>query len=174
MTQPLTNAPRLTTDRLVLRGPLHEDLPEMTRFITTSPQMAALDEQGGPHDAWFGMMIGIGHWQWHGYGFFTLQKHDDPTPLGRVGLLNHENWPQIELAWHLYEDAIGQGYATEAAIAVRSWAAKTHNITQLVSYIDANNTPSQAVAQRLGAQTDGTRAPHEPEAEIWTHQKVAA
>lgn len=174
MTQPLTNAPRLTTDRLVLRGPLQEDLPEMTRFITSSPQMAAQDELGSPKDAWFGTMIGIGHWHWFGYGFFTLQKPDDPTPLGRVGVLNHKGWPQPELAWHLFEDAIGNGYATEAAEAVRSWAAQTHGLTQLVSYIDTKNTPSQNVATRLGAATDGARAPHEPDAEIWLHPKVAA
>ena len=120
------------------------------------------------------MMIGIGHWQWFGYGFFTLQRSDDATPLGRVGLLNHENWPQPELAWHLFEDAIGQGFATEAAAAVRDWAAQTHGLTQLVSYIDVGNAPSQAMAKRLGATTDGTRAPHEPDAEIWVHPKVAA
>lgn len=174
MTHPLTNAPRLTTERLVLRGPLQEDLPEMTRFITSSPQMAAQDELGSAQDAWFGMMIGIGHWQWYDYGFFTLQRHDDPTPLGRVGILNHANWPQPELGWHLYEDAIGNGFATEAAVAVRDWAAQAHGLTQLVSYIDVGNTASQGVAKRLGAVNDGARAPHEPDAEIWIHPQVAA
>lgn len=174
MTRPLTNAPRLTTDRLVLRGPLQEDLPELTRFVTSSPQMAAQDELGDPQNAWFSMMIGVGHWQWHSYGFFTLQKPNDPTPLGRVGILNHVNWPQPELAWHLFEDAIGNGFATEAAVAVRDWAAEAHGLTDLVSYIDTKNTASQSVAKRLGAATDGKRAPHEPDAEIWVHPKVAA
>ncbi len=174
MTQPLTNAPRLTTDRLVLRGPSQEDLAEHVRFVTSSPQLAAQDELGDRDDAWFSMLIGIGHWQWHGYGFFTLQEHDTPTPLGRVGILNHDSWPQPELAWHLYEDAIGKGFATEAATAVRDWAAQAHGLTHLVSYIDNKNTASQGVATRLGATTDGTRAPHEPDAEIWVHPKVAA
>ena len=174
MSQPLTNAPRLTTERLVLRGPLREDLPALSHFMTTSPQLAALDDLAPPHSGWYGMMIGIGHWHWHGYGFFTLQRHDDPTPLGRVGLLNHDDWPQVELAWHLFEDAIGQGFATEAATAVRDWAAKVHGLTQLVSYIDVANGPSQAVAKRLGATTDGTLAPHEEDSHIWVHPKVAA
>lgn len=146
----------------------------MTRFVTSSPQMAAQDELGTPQDAWFGMMIGVGHWQWFGYGFFTLQTQQDPTPLGRVGILNHVNWPQPELAWHLFEDGIGQGFATEAAEAVRDWAAQAHGLSQLVSFIDAANLRSQRVAQRLQAVTDGSRAAHEPEAEIWVHPKVAA
>ena len=146
----------------------------MSHFLTTSPQLAALDDQAEEYAGWYAMMIGVGHWQWFDYGFFTLQRPDDPTPLGRVGLLKHENWPHPELAWHLFEEAIGQGFATEAAAAVRDWAAKTHGLTQLVSYIATNNAPSQAVAKRLGATTNGTRPPHEPESEIWTHPKVAA
>ena len=31
------------------------------------------------------------------------------------------------------------------------------------------NLWAQAVAKRLGAVTDGTRAPHEPDAEVWVH-----
>ena len=77
----------------------------------------------------------------------------------------------MELAWHLFDQAEGHGYATEAAMAVRRWAHERHGIGQLVSYIDHHNHRSQGVAKRLGAVTDGTRAPHEPDAEIWVHTK---
>ena len=59
--------------------------------------------------------------------------------------------------------------ATEAAIAVKKWACEDLRLDRLYSYIDSANTRSQAVAKRLGATTDGTRAPHEPEAEVWVH-----
>ena len=90
-------------------------------------------------------------------------------PVGRVGLIKHSNWPDIELAWHLFEGAEGKGYATEAGMAVKHWAGEDLGLTRLFSYIDVDNTRSQAVAKRLGAVTDGTRAAHEPEAEIWVH-----
>lgn len=170
----LTSAPQLTTDRLVLRGPERGDLPAFTRFITTSPTMAAQDELGSELDAWFGFMTGIGHWQWHGFGFFILTTKDDNTALGRVGLLKHSAWEEVELAWHLFEGAEGHGYATEAAQAVRLWAAQTHGHTALVSYIHTTNTKSQNVARRLDAATNGTRASHVPEAEIWRHPEMAA
>ena len=170
MTDPLTCAPTLETERLVLRGPLHSDLPEFTRFMTSAPSMQAQGETISKEQAWFGFLIGIGHWQWHGFGFFTLTERGQGAPIGRVGLLKHSNWPAVELAWHLFEGAEGKGYATEAAQMVQSWAAKTHGFDKLVSYIDCDNHRSQGVAKRLGASTDGTRAPHEPEAEIWTHR----
>ncbi|NRB01732.1 MAG: GNAT family N-acetyltransferase [Rhodobacteraceae bacterium] len=174
MTQALTSAPLLTTERLVLRGPERGDLPAFTRFITSHPAMVAQGETGSESDAWFGFIAGIGHWQWHGFGFFILTRHDSNAPLGRVGLLHHSAWPQTELAWHLFEGAEGHGYATEAAIAVRRWAYEQHGIAQLVSYIDHTNTASQNVARRLGATTDGTRAVHEPDAEVWQHMSEAA
>ena len=169
MSRPLTNAPRLETERLILRGPQPADLPAFTRFVTTNPGLAALDDLGSEDDAWYFTLAGIGHWHWHGYGFFTLQRHDDPAPLGRVGILNHRGWQSPELAWHLFEGETGKGYATEAARAVRDWAATAHGLTALVSYIDTINTASQAVARRLGARTDGTRAAHSDKAEIWHH-----
>jgi RimJ/RimL family protein N-acetyltransferase len=46
---------------------------------------------------------------------------------------------------------------------------KALGLGRLYSYINVANTRSQAVAKRLGAVSDGTRAPHEPEAEVWVH-----
>ena len=165
----LTSAPKLSTARLILRGPERSDLPAFTRFMSSAPSMIAQGETTTPEQAWFAFLTGIGHWQWHGFGFFVLEERDTGAPVGRVGLLKHSNWPEIELAWHLFEEGEGKGYATEAAQAVRDWARKALGLTRLVSYIDHRNTASQAVARRLGATTDGTRAPHEPEAEIWVH-----
>ena len=169
MTIPLTSAPVLETERLILRGPVRSDLPELTRFMTSSPSMQAQGETVSKEQAWFGFLTGIGHWQWHGFGFFTLILRGGSIPIGRVGLLKHSNWPEVELAWHLFEGAEGKGYATEAGQAVRSWAYRAHGFNQLVSYIDCENHRSQAVARRLGAETDGARADHEPDAEVWNH-----
>ncbi|MEL7098049.1 MAG: GNAT family N-acetyltransferase [Pseudomonadota bacterium] len=174
MTDPLTNAPTLSTERLTLRGPTRADLEAFTTFVTTNPQMAEQGETGSESDAWFAFLAGVGHWQWHGYGFFILQTHDDPAPLGRVGILNHRGWDRPELAWHLYEGSTGKGYATEAATCIRAWAAETHGLTRLVSYIHRSNSRSQAVATRLGAVDSGAVPVHAPDATIWEHPEVAA
>ena len=167
--QNLTLAPALTTPRLLLRGPERDDLLEFTRFMTSAPSMAAQGETVSAEQAWFGFLTGIGHWHWHGFGFFTVVEQQTDQPVGRVGLLKHSNWPDVELAWHLFEGAEGKGFATEAAEAVKRWASEHLRLDQLHSYIDLKNVRSQAVAKRLGAVTDGTRAPHEPESEVWVH-----
>lgn len=167
--QDLSTAPKLTTERLTLRGPKREDLVPFTRFMTSAPTMKAQGETVSPEQAWFGFLTGIGHWHWHGYGFFTVVEQQTGHPVGRVGLIKHAGWPDVELAWHLFEGAEGKGFATEAAATVKAWARKDLGLGKLYSYIDMTNTRSQAVAKRLGATTDGTRAPHEPEAEVWVH-----
>ncbi|MEL6521204.1 MAG: GNAT family N-acetyltransferase [Pseudomonadota bacterium] len=165
----LSTAPTLTTERLILRGPERSDLPAFTRFMTSAPSMAAQGETVSAEQAWFGFLTGIGHWHWHGFGFFTVVERKTEHPVGRVGLIKHAGWPEVELAWHLFEGAEGKGYATEAAMAVKKWAYDDLGLNSLYSYIDQDNKRSQAVARRLGATTDGSRAPHEPEAEIWVH-----
>lgn len=170
----LAKAPRLDTQRLILRGPERGDLPAFTRFMTSAPALRAQGETVTAEQAWFGFLAGIGHWHWHGFGFFVLQDRASGQPVGRVGLIRHSNWPEVELAWHLFEGAEGRGYATEAALAVKQWARNDLGLDRLVSYIDVGNLRSQAVAKRLGATSDGTRAPHEPEAEIWLHPMAPA
>ncbi len=165
----LSTAPMLTTERLILRGPERDDLPAFTRFMTSAPSMLAQGETVTAEQAWFGFLTGIGHWHWHGFGFFVVVERLTGEPVGRVGLIKHSNWPDVELAWHLYEGAEGNGYATEAAMAVKKWACEDLGLDTVCSYIDRGNMRSQAVAKRLGAVRDGTRATHEPEAEVWVH-----
>lgn len=167
--QSLSKAPTLTTARLILRGPAREDLPAFTRFMTSAPSMKAQGETVTAEQAWFGFLTGVGHWHWHGFGFFTVVEQQTGHPAGRVGLLKHSNWPDVELAWHLFDGAEGRGFATEAACAVKVWANTDLGLKRLHSYIDVGNARSQAVARRLGAVTDGTRAPHEPGSEVWVH-----
>ena len=165
----LTTAPTLNTQRLILRGPERDDLAALTCFMTSAPSMIEQGETISAEQAWFGFLTGIGHWQWHDFGFFMVVEQTTGLPIGRVGLLKHSNWPDIELAWHLFDGAEGKGFATEAAIAVKQWAREDLGIERLHSYIDVKNMRSQAVAKRLGAVSDGTRAPHEPDAEVWVH-----
>lgn len=169
--QNLTTAPTLTTERLILRGPERDDLPAFTRFMTSAPSLIAQDETITAEQAWFGFLGGIGHWHWHGFGFFMVVERQTGRRVGRVGVIKHSDWPNEELAWHLFEGAEGNGFATEAAIAVRRWAYQDLGLKTLHSYIEVTNTRSQGVARRLGAITDGTRATHESDAEVWVHTK---
>ena len=147
----MTPAPTLTTARLVLRGPQKSDLPAFTAWATQSVRMAHVGGPVSARDAWRGFLAGIGHWNWHGYGFFTVTERSTGIAAGRVGIINHIEWPQPELAWHMFDGFEGRSYAFEAACAVREWAGRTLGLEPLVSLIAPSNTRSLALATRLGA-----------------------
>ena len=95
MTEPLTSAPILETERLILRGPVRSDLSEFTRFVTSSPRMKAQEETVSNEDAWFHFLTGIGHLQWHGLGFFTLISRGGTFRLEVWDCLNTRTGPKL-------------------------------------------------------------------------------
>lgn len=57
---------------------------------------------------------------------------------------------ELELGYRLLKDYWGQGFATEAAIAVKSYAFKEMRVTRLISLIEKGNTASVRVAEKSG------------------------
>lgn len=148
-----TPAPVIETERLRLRQPDARDLPAFTAHYGSERSRFT----GGPvsrAQAWRSFASVIGHWTLRGFGLWTVTRRGCEDALGLVGCLEPEGWPEREIAWSLYERAEGQGFATEAALAVRSFAFGTLGWPTAVSYIDDANTRSLAVARRLGCRID--------------------
>lgn len=73
------------------------------------------------------------------------------TILGYSGVnwFEFEGEPRLEWGWRLVPDARGQGYATEAGHALLAVAQETFR-GEILAMIDPTNTPSAAVARKLG------------------------
>ncbi len=163
--------PRLETARLILRVPGVEDFAAWARAEADPEVMRHL---GGPLprvSAWKNLMALIGSWHAQGFGPFSVLRKDDGRWLGRIGPLRHVDWPGNEIGWTLAREAWGQGYASEAAEAATDWAFRTLGWEAVIHCIAPRNTPSQAVARRLGATNHGPRAMPPPydvrEVEVW-------
>jgi RimJ/RimL family protein N-acetyltransferase len=63
-----------------------------------------------------------------------------------------EGTPAAELGYDLRSDYWNQGYATEAAIAVRDFAFRELKLPRLISLIRVGNLPSRRVAEKVGMQ----------------------
>ncbi|HVV64656.1 MAG TPA: GNAT family N-acetyltransferase [Rhizomicrobium sp.] len=149
--------PHLETERLILRGLKQEDFealaeimadPDVARYLTGEPLTRA--------EAWRSLAVALGHWRLRGYGVWAVERKTDGAFLGRVGMINPEGWPGLEIGWTLGKPHWGNGYATEAARAAMSYAFCTQPVDRLISCIDPDNLASQRVAQRLG-ETRGER-----------------
>src|SRR5579871_5336412 len=143
--------PRLETERLVLRAYTGDDFepfatfmsdPDVMRYLTGHPLSRA--------DAWRSLSSAIGHWTLRGYGTWAVERKEDRAFIGRVGMINPEGWPGLEVGWTLGKPFWGKGYATEAASAALRYAFITQPAERIISCIHPENIASQAVALRLG------------------------
>lgn len=78
-------------------------------------------------------------------------------------------FPEFELGWFLCSDSEGQGFAYEAAAALRAWSLDIQYIETLVSYVDAGNTRSCRLAEKLGATLDANAQRPDPTDLVFRH-----
>jgi RimJ/RimL family protein N-acetyltransferase len=166
-------APTLTTDRLTLRPHRMDDFPVYADFLG-SDRARYMD---GPLDrtaAWGWFCDAVAHWPLFGFGELMVTRRDTGAVVGAVGLTKGIDFPEVELGWMLYAGHEGQGFATEAAGALRDWGFGARGLATLVSYIDPPNALSIAVARRLGAVEDtGADRPTATDL-VFRHPGVAA
>lgn len=143
--------PVLETKRLILRAPDVKDLDAETAFWA-SERADFVGGQKQPHEVWRVLATFLGHWAIRGYGFWAVDEKATGIYCGRVGIWHPGDWPEAEIGWTMMAGSEGKGIATEAALAVRTYAYDTLGWTTTISTIDPENTRSKALATKLGAK----------------------
>ena len=164
----MNDIPILRTERLILRAPTFDDWPAFSNLLQSERSAFVR----GPYTvtgAWGVFCQGIALWQMFGFGGRSRGDAKTGGYLGQVEINAGPRFPETELGWQLIESAEGQGYAFEAATAMRRWALETRKLDSLVSYIDPDNLRSIALAERLGAQRDELAKPQDPGDLIYRH-----
>ena len=151
-----TLAPTPALARLTLRPLHHGDFAAIAAMYQTD-RAAFIGGKLPPVRVWYGFASDVGSWVLQGFGGWAVDLADGTT-VGQVALTHPVHYPEPELGWLLYDGFEGRGFATEAALAARDYAMGTLGWPTLVSYIDPENHPSQAVAARLGGLRDPTAA----------------
>lgn len=149
----MINIPTLTTDRLILRAPTLEDFDAYCAMMMSERS----GYMGGPYsreDAWKWFCHDVAQWPLFGHGSLMIELKDTRQVVGQTSINSGPLFPEQELGWFLYEGFEGQGYALEAARALRDWAFSELGLTTLVSYVDPANHSSKRLAERLGAVQD--------------------
>lgn len=109
---------------------------------------------GGPRgtdESWRGLATAVGMWALRGASLFSLIERETGLWIGRVGPWIPQGALGPEVGWSMSPAAWGRGYATEAAAAVLDWVFDNAGWTEVIHCIDPANTPSIAVAGRLGS-----------------------
>lgn len=148
----------ITTERVLLRKPRLEDAEDLAVAYRDREVMRFMGD--GSTATLAEVERGIAQWleRWESWGMSLccLERREDGRILGRAGFLlwDPETWEvpgnETEIGWLLAREHWGQGYATEAALALRDWAFEERGLTRLISLIQHDNVRSVRVAERLG------------------------
>ncbi|MEM1132667.1 MAG: GNAT family N-acetyltransferase [Pseudomonadota bacterium] len=165
-------APRITTERLILRSFQRDDFdtfcatrakPEVMQHIASKPFTRS--------QLWEKFLRGPGLWSLAGYGVWAIERREDGRLIGEVGFADYQRdlepplpgqgasaeeaiWP--EASWLLDSDAHGKGYASEALAAALAWA-DTALQTPIICIISPSNKASLRLAARHGFLVVGHR-----------------
>lgn len=148
--------PFLTSNRLAFREFVVEDLdflhsmlsdPEVVRFYPYVFDRAGAQE-------W--LEKGMARQERDGYSFWLVSDKITGDPIGQVGLLKQEVDGEVEaeIGYMLSRSKWKNGYAREAAVAVRDYAFDELGKQRVISLIRPVNIPSQRVALSYGAKPE--------------------
>jgi len=160
--------PTLETRRLVLRAPQSEDYPDFKATFSSYRSRF----MGGPlnsYEAWMLYAAEIGHWNIRGYGMWMIHHRESGETLGMAGGWMPAKWPEREIAWIIWPDKAGKGFALEATHAARKYFYTQLGWDTAVSYIDPKNLDSIRLAERLGAAKDADAATIDGSDAVYRH-----
>ena len=151
-------SPLIETERLLLRLPRMEDAPGLLDAFADPEAMRYIGD-GSTTDlagAEAAVTRWLQRWEAWGIGMFVVERREDGRVLGRAGFLrwDPETWEiggsETEIGWGLAREHWGQGYASEASLALRDWAVAERGLTRLISLIQTGNVASVRVAEKIG------------------------
>lgn len=85
-----------------------------------------------------------------GFGLWLVELKDSKTPIGICGLLKRETLPDADLGYAFLPRFRAQGYASESASAVMSYAINGLGLKRLLAVTNQDNAGSIKVLEKLG------------------------
>ena len=146
-------SPQLETKRLILCPMQATDITALHLIFTDPKVMAAFNHDPFTREQmmrWLGR--NLDHQNRYGYGLFSVILKESGDLIGDCGLeqLEVEGVQVAELGYDFRSEYWNQGFATEAACAVRDYAFDILQLPQLISLIRVGNLASKRVAEKVG------------------------
>jgi [ribosomal protein S5]-alanine N-acetyltransferase len=141
----------LETKRLILRPMLQTDFEALLLIFTDPKVMAAFNHPPFTREQmqhW--LQRNLDHQKEFGYGLFSVILKQSGGLIGDCGLEQMEDQGAAELGYDFRSDFWNQGFATEAACAVRDYAFDVLKLPRLISLIRVGNLSSKRVAEKAG------------------------
>jgi len=151
------NASLIETERLTLRKLSVEDAPFILRLVNEPSFLQFIGDKGvrNLEDARQYILNGpVASYAQNGFGLFLVQLKTDQAPLGMCGLLKRETLEDVDIGFAFLPEFWNQGYASEAAAGVLSYAKDVLKLPRIVAITNKDNDASGKLLEKLGFHFD--------------------
>jgi RimJ/RimL family protein N-acetyltransferase len=156
-----SEAPRIETERLILRSFRADDLGQLAAIWRNEEVVRYIGGQPlSREDTWRRSLAACGQWPFTGFGYWIAELKSDGFVVGQLGFADfkREIQPSLEgepeLGYVFAPSVHGQGIAFEACSAVLAWADSNLDASSYPAVISPGNEPSIRLAERLGFRRD--------------------
>ena len=151
------SAPRLETERLILRDFHRDDLDALAATLGDIAVVYHLTgEPISREDSLRRLFMAVGQWPVIGMGMWAVERKSDAKLVGHVGFFDMERdmVPSLkglpEMGWIFDTSVHGQGIACEACEAALDWLDASHGPIEVPAIIAIDNIASLKLAEKLG------------------------
>jgi RimJ/RimL family protein N-acetyltransferase len=95
----------------------------------------------------------------NGFGLWLVERRDDGEPIGICGLLKRAVLDDVDIGFAFLPAYQGQGYGGESASAVLEHARTVLGLTRIVAIVNAANTVSARLLEKIGLSFEGMVQP---------------
>jgi len=143
----------LETERLILRQASYDDAafilallnePSFIRNIGDRGVRTLIDAQNYISNRL------IGSYEKYGFGMYLVVPKETSKPAGICGLIKRDGLDDVDIGYAFLQQHWSKGYATESALAVKSYAKNTVGLKRLVAITDPANQGSKRVLEKIG------------------------
>ena len=142
----------LETQRLRLREYTRQDFAALYEILSDAVTMrhypSPYDEKG----TWRWIEWNVKNYADYGFGLWAIELKESGVFIGDCGITmqNIDGLQLPEIGYHIHKDHWRQGFAREAAGAVRDWAFENRDFDCLYSYMTSSNVASYSTACSIG------------------------
>lgn len=142
----------IETKRLLLREYTSDDFDALYEIISDPETMAHYPKPYNKEGAWRWINWSLDNYAKYGFGLWAAVLKETGEFIGDCGLtmqnIDGEELPEI--GYHIHKKYWRQGFAKEAAQAVRDWAFQNTAFDTLYSYMNHTNEASFRTAMANG------------------------
>lgn len=148
----------LSTARLVVRELADDDAPFIVALLNDPDFIRNIGDRGvrTGEDACEYLAAGpLASYARHGFGLCAVVLAGTGKPIGICGLLQRDELPGPDIGFAFLPQYRAQGYAFEAASAVKADAHARLGIQTLFAIVSPGNEPSVRLLEKLGFHREG-------------------